>query len=430
MSNTATWVQFYRNLFCVVNSLLPVSSFLKQPVFPFSNISFIKETTYMEYAIALTQIHAVIHLITIGYINLAIGYSNYKRYSSFNHILDKLAVHGGTSGSAEYTILQHGIRRDIKESCDKSIGGIFELIMGISFFFLAANSLHLKATSHPKPLFDALICMEICLLFFLYLMIISFVKNMNYSTYTKRLYNIMESKNSKLGNFNLICIATEIGFEENFFDAFTIAIEDFSPIYKANTDAIESLKADLHSINEIMNAKAIVSTTATMNEKVNIPKLKKLQKLSSKYYYSAMYDLVLLILNFVAFYGYLMSILVFYFPDTTTTNPIINHEFDNATTNMFVNETSSLLSNLTKQSEYFSPLKTVAPNKHFIKNGEILDFIRVILLNLSHPNADWFGGFAGDLAWTIEPMVVMLFPFVLKHLMKVLLLFIFLLLFF
>lgn len=28
------------------------------------------------------------------------------------------------------------------------------------------------------------------------------------------------------------------------------------------------------------------------------------------------------------------------------------------------------------------------------------------MLNLSSENADWYGNFAGDLAWTIEPFVV------------------------
>lgn len=44
--------------------------------------------------------------------------------------------------------------------------------------FLLANSLHLRTPSHPTPLVNALIVMEIGLLYILYVMLQNIMKNM------------------------------------------------------------------------------------------------------------------------------------------------------------------------------------------------------------------------------------------------------------
>merc|ERR1712238_375193 len=72
-------------------------------------------------------------------------------------------------------------------------------------------------------------------------------------------------------------------------------------------------------------------------------------------------EVVYFYLNLFAFYGYLMSILAFYFPENA------DHE----------------------QPVWIQSLK----------------------LNYTNDVADWTGNFAGDLMWTIEPIIVLVSPY-------------------
>ena len=74
--------------------------------------------------------------------------------------------------------------------------------------------------------------------------------------------------------------------------------------------------------------------------------------------YEGYREFVFFVLNLVAFYGYLMGILVFYFDE---------------------------------QDEAY--------------------WLRKMKFHLPHEHADWHGNFAGDLMWTIEPLVVTFSPF-------------------
>ena len=79
-------------------------------------------------------------------------------------------------------------------------------------------------------------------------------------------------------------------------------------------------------------------------------------------YVKAYREFVYFLLNFVAFYGYLMGILAFYYPDDD------------------------------KQPSYVRSLKFGYGNRL----------------------ADWTGNFAGDLMWTIEPLVILGSPMVMS----------------
>merc|ERR1711862_398092 len=75
-------------------------------------------------------------------------------------------------------------------------------------------------------------------------------------------------------------------------------------------------------------------------------------------------ELLYFLLNFIAFYGYMLYILVYYFDD-----------------------------------------ESLQPTG-----------IKKLQFGMSNSDADWYGNFAGDFAWTIEPLVVLFSPVLLEKL--------------
>jgi len=70
-----------------------------------------------------------------------------------------------------------------------------------------------------------------------------------------------------------------------------------------------------------------------------------------------------MVLNFIAFYGYLLGILVFYFQDEPQQPTVVKRA----------------------------------------------------LLGMDNSSADWHGNFAGDLMWTIEPLIILASPSLLNR---------------
>ena len=83
------------------------------------------------------------------------------------------------------------------------------------------------------------------------------------------------------------------------------------------------------------------------------------------------------VFNFVAFYGYLLGIVVYYFPEPADGTDGVD--------------------------------------------GAVVEpptFVRHLKLGYSHDDADWGGNFAGDLMWTVEPIVILASPVIIKMMTK------------
>ena len=74
-------------------------------------------------------------------------------------------------------------------------------------------------------------------------------------------------------------------------------------------------------------------------------------------------EMIYFILNFIAWYGYGMCIVVYYFP-VVLQQP---------------------------------------------------DYVRILLFYFHNDDADWYGNFAGDVMWTIEPIIILLSPYLIQR---------------
>ena len=77
-------------------------------------------------------------------------------------------------------------------------------------------------------------------------------------------------------------------------------------------------------------------------------------------------EIVYLVINTIAFYGYAMSIVCYYFPDEVKQPALVQR----------------------------------------------------LLFGMNNIDADWHGNFAGDLMWTIEPIIILTSPFLLQSLQR------------
>lgn len=141
------------------------------------------KTLYIEYLIAPTQFLAFIFNVQSGYTNVRKGILQIRRYNQWLYIIDKLAVTGydrrGAVGPEIYTICRNAILGDRQEARVGTFVGLLEIIFGVAFLFLVANTLHINTQNWPKPCIDALLAMEIGLLYILLL-----VQSIIYSLFT------------------------------------------------------------------------------------------------------------------------------------------------------------------------------------------------------------------------------------------------------
>lgn len=157
--------------------------------------------TILEALIGLTQLAAVYFNIISGVRNFRSSYIKNKKCKQIISGIDKITLlntHRNKLQPETICIARSVVENEISSSywCG-IIVGILEVIFGISFFFLFMNSYHLHTSSWPKPVIDALIFMEIGLLYILGIMIHTIVTKMQKSRFIRKLIDELESVEGK-----------------------------------------------------------------------------------------------------------------------------------------------------------------------------------------------------------------------------------------
>jgi len=244
----------------------------------------------------------------------------------------------------------------------------------VAFWWLFANSWHITETpwlGGLLGLIDALTVMEICLLPLLVFMIVDGLAYWNKYKQTQDWIRVVESGNTSLFKPDALKVTTYeimapdwVPFWESGSKSLTPAQEskqldqEIATVEKTlaqwfpEDDADDAnKKKDDNEKEEKIRKQAVEKTLQTMKD--------SLFGLSVKGYCEFFYFVV----NSVAFYGYLMAIVAFYYPDDTA------------------------------QPYYVQTLK----------------------FGYANAIADWTGNFAGDFMWTIEPIVILGSPFYLSY---------------
>lgn len=370
MSNSV-YTQLLRNFLCVVKALLPASSFLLRPLFSLAPAP-LNEVNGLEYAIAITQLGAVVFNIVACYTDMIQGYREYLRSCKSLVALDKLSIHGGTVGSGEYTVLKHALQSDLKVGNVRFWIGVCEFFIGCAFTFLMANSLHLRSPSHPWPLIHAVTVMEMCMIYILWIMWEAVIKQMSKGVKLSELaVRLKQAQGTKLSTQKVLEIASDCGYLDNLMEAYMLSEPGYTPVYRRSTILIDGLREDLKLIHNNMDdsgngspimvndPSTIVDSNPTFTHKRKKQPVHSgiivsdLQAKATICYVEAVIDSFLFILNFIAGYGYFMGVLACYHPQ---------------------------------------PIEG--------------SFVDALLLGFTSVDADWYGNFMGDLAWAIEPLVI------------------------
>ena len=171
-----------------------------------TSTSFTQLLTVLEASIGLTQLAAVYFNIVSGIRNIRNNYAKCKQCKRFISGIDKI-----TLMNSHKSVLQPEtvcIARSVVEKESNAsfwfgiIVGIWEIIFGISFFFLFMNSYHLHTSSWPKPVFDALIAMEIGLVYILGVMFHAIVVKIHKRKVIRKCINELRSFDNKNGSIH------------------------------------------------------------------------------------------------------------------------------------------------------------------------------------------------------------------------------------
>jgi len=392
------YVQFVRNfLCCLVDLNVPVpsaplwySSFIKSGYFP----SPVDETPYIKLCIAFTQFYAFVSVTFSAYVTLKrslsdlIKYQKYAAASSF----------GSSTNPDADRVVDTFISEKIGSSRRGVLTGVCLFGIGPPFIWLVANSLQITRTDWIgglPALIHALTSMEIFLIPFLYLMLKDGTAMFSRARKMRRVATQI-SKSAGEGRKEIFdggidceafgwleSNATAAGaFLETDDDAARGAYASpgdrlcsFDPL-KVGT-AVGGGDDDVDKSVSRARAEVAASIARWKNgggkdgkkgkedkkELLLAAAVSPLLAAADRLRYEGLREYLYFLLNFAAFYGYMLSIIVFYFDDE-------------------------------------------------VKHPQT---VRKLTMEMSNPDADWYGNFAGDLSWTIEPFVILfLSPFLMN----------------
>ncbi len=372
-------VQLIRNALCCIKDLeLFSDTLLYDPsktkelllgVFSVELPEIVDKTTPLEAIISITQLYACLSCTKSG---CMLAWNSAGKLKRIVRLLESRLSQqpaqkdDSKNATTANRIVNESLVKEAKSAMRNVFVGILVAPIGIAFFWLFANSWHITETGWIGgivALIDALTVMEICLIPLLYYMIVDGFAQFKKVQETKE---VMETLSNEKGfNPGYLNITRYEYMEPGWVPFFE---EGTSPLAGTNSSSDDSeakqLEAETKQVQQTLGLwfapakdddekdakirrEALGNAMATMQ--------KSLFGLSTKGYREFFY----FVLNFVAFYGYLMGIITFYYPDD---------EF---------------------QPSWVTQLKFGTDNAF----------------------ADWTGNFAGDLMWTIEPAIILASPY-------------------
>lgn len=355
-------VQFLRNAMCCCKDLhLFAETKLQDPKHTANYYNFpppLDQTTPLELLISTTQFYAFVSTTLSGYrLIMESGYGKLRRVNRLIQIHSSQSNHSLADKLVMESLLQS------RAAAKRSIFiGVNVMSIGISFFWLFANSLHVTDTDWiggVQGLIHALTVMEIGLVPLLYFMLLDGYGQLSKATRMQALVDTLQS-----GNTVSASAMTVETYE-------WIVADGWSPFWTEEYGALEPLPDDLVETKQLNDEINKLNTTlgAITNKSKQQELSNTLQKTASRLdtqihmlKMEAYREFVYFVLNWIAFYGYMLSIVVYYFDE-----------------------------------EEYQP-----SHVWHLKFGQ------------KNEDADWYGNFAGDVMWTIEPIIILFSPMVLR----------------
>jgi hypothetical protein len=351
--------------------------------FNLSLIEPIKYTTPLEMIISITQFYVVLTGVPESIQRFLYSYYQMKRsYALIRHHQSTNNPNIGITNHVE-RLLYASLLKETNNNIRSMFVAFNCFCISIAFIWLSANSLHITTTTWIgglPALIHALTVMNLCLIPLLYYMYID----------SKEYYQ--NSKRIQLFHQQLLVgtvTAADIGLSA--IQALYNNSNEYIPFYSCNStrpvierfnnvDDIQLLNHERRTIQALLDiitgTTAITKKTDENNEnndnyeeirmkiQKDIANTTSLPSIVYKFHLYSIREFVYCILNFIAWYGYGMCIVVYYYPNTIFQS----------------------------------------------------DIVHLSLLHFNHDDADWYGNFIGDSMWTIEPLIILFSPILIHQL--------------
>ncbi|KAL3808743.1 hypothetical protein ACHAXA_008896 [Cyclostephanos tholiformis] len=383
---TDAYVQFMRNALCTIKNFgLFGTTFLYDPKVTSNYYAFpspLDETTPLEFLIAMTQLYAFVSVSLAGYRMIAhSGLGKLRLLGRLVELKKKKDIEGKkrkkntevekkkknkeekeNSGNveSEAVVVAAASRLVLESIIDEgdassrsTFVGVNVLIVGLAFFWLFANSFHVTSTDWiggTAGLIHSLTVMELGLVVFLY-------------------YMAKDAGNHVSRSRRMVDFATKIAKSRrlSIADAKVITVEEYgwlllggwSPFWARG---ISNPIAESKILTK--EEEAVASNLSSFMERIEDDVIDGILARSRISSFEGYREYVYLILNFFAFYGYFVSILVYYYPDESS-RPA---------------------------------------------------YVRGMLFGMKGTDADWLGNAVGDFMWTVEPVIILSSPIIIDSL--------------
>eukprot|EP00586_Coscinodiscus_wailesii_P003007 CAMPEP_0172483642 /NCGR_PEP_ID=MMETSP1066-20121228/10687_1 /TAXON_ID=671091 /ORGANISM="Coscinodiscus wailesii, Strain CCMP2513" /LENGTH=369 /DNA_ID=CAMNT_0013247615 /DNA_START=72 /DNA_END=1181 /DNA_ORIENTATION=+ len=350
-------VQLIRNGLCCIKDL---NLFNDTILYDSSRVNLpspLHETTPLEVLIGITQFYAFASLSLSGFQLLTRSFAKWTTLSRINTVATTMEPKLGTSrnGRKAASICRAHIGQAARTARHDGIQGLCVLGIGLSFFWLCANSFHVTSAGWIgglPGLIHALTVAESGLFVLLYYMMRGAVAKWGKSLRLIRLGGIME------GCAGRWSVVDGLEVDEEVYDC-VLSVDGWKPFWMApgvvslsDDDVTARLAKEMEAVAlRLDEAKAAARTAAD-----------KMAQQGQQLWKEGWLEYVYFLLNFVAFYGYMLCVLVYY--------------FDN--------------------------------------DDEAPNYVYYSKFGMRNLDADWRGNFTGDFMWTLEPIIIIASPIWIK----------------
>ena len=370
-------VQLVRNGLCCIKDLQVGPSWIHDPSVTAQYYRFpepLDLTTPLEIVICLCQFFAFVSVSKSGF-GLMTNSGWYKlrrvkRIMSLRAERQANSTDDGLSANAAATnrIIDQSLEKEQADACRCIFVGANVLAIGLSFFWLVCNSLHITQAGWVgglPALIHALTAMEIGLAPLLYYMLKDGAAHMVRSQKIRKFRDdlsaaISDKKGAEqLLEYESYCWIRSGGWSP-YWEKPSMSLRAGKKAQMEESAALDRevkhvqafVDALTHGDRRLKNVKAVVAEAREACEEG------RLDDLAAETLWHGYLEYIYFVLNFIAFYGYLLGIVTYYFDDDS------------------------------------------------------LDGTYTGSLRLGYDNAvaDWGGNFAGDAMWTVEPVFILSTP--------------------
>uniref|UniRef100_A0A7S4IV48 Uncharacterized protein n=1 Tax=Odontella aurita TaxID=265563 RepID=A0A7S4IV48_9STRA len=329
----------------------------------------LNKTTPLEFLISACQFYAFLFVSLSGYRLIAGGLGKLRRMTRLLEIRQKSKGDGVADKIVNDSLAQEGSAAIRSIWVGANVFGI-----GVSFFWLFANSWHVTDTDWIgglQGLIHALTIMEVGMLPLLYYMIkdgaSKIGKSARMEAFADGLVACKGDFASTVGGKDLLNVESYGWTQKGGWSPFWAESAPLSPDNmvaeeKMLTKELEKIEATVSAL--LADAKKKNDTNVEAVQKAAEDAAGDLLEDARKERFEGFMEYLYFVFNFIAFYGYLLGIVVYYFDEATL------------------------------KGTYTGSLK----------------------LGMSNSDSDWYGNFAGDFMWTVEPVFILGSPTMLSWL--------------